>query len=245
MSFSINQFPFKLIDLTHTLSSESPSWDGDCGFEHQLHKDYEAGAEYQFRTHKIHMHEGMGTHIDAPAHCRAGGRTIAELEVNELLAPCAVIDVSAKADENYVASLEDVKKFEESHGLILSRSFVIFYTGWDKFWQHPQQYRNNLRFPSVGIDAATFLLNERNISGLGIDTLSPDNPKNGYPVHKAILGNNKFIVENIANAGALPPTGAYSLCLPIKVKNGTEAPMRLVALLSKRSDIPLHTGSVT
>ncbi|WP_259567175.1 cyclase family protein [Candidatus Berkiella aquae] len=231
MSIALKQIPFKLIDLTHSLSPEIPSWDGGCGFEHQLHHDYEPESLYQFRTHKIQMNEGMGTHIDAPAHCIVGGRTISDLEVNELIAPCAVIDVSKEAHETYIVSLADVKAFEDKYGLIEDGSFVIFYTGWDRYWQQPEKYRNSLLFPSISFEAAQFLLNERKIAGLGIDTLSPDNPKNGYPVHKAVLGANKYIVENVANAASLPPKGSYSLCLPMKIKDGTEAPMRLIGIV--------------
>jgi kynurenine formamidase len=222
---------FKLIDLTHSLSPEIPSWDGGCGFHHHIHKNYDPKSEYQFRTHKIQMEEGMGTHIDAPAHCFAGGRSVADLDLNELFVPCAVIDVAEKADESYLISLQDVKNFEEKNGQISNKSFVIFRTGWDRFWDRPEQYRNNLKFPSISIDAVEFLLRERNIAGLGIDTLSPDNPVNGYPVHKAVLGANKYIVENVANAGNLPPLGSYILVMPMKIKNGTEAPVRLVGLI--------------
>lgn len=227
----LKQNPFKLIDLTHSLSPEIPGWDVGCGFEHHLHHDYDPTSLYQFRTHKIQMNEGMGTHIDAPAHSFAGGRTITDLDVNELIAPCVVIDVSKQAHETYVATLLDVTNFEDEYGYIEDGSFVIFYTGWDKYWQQPEKYRNNLLFPSVSHEAAQFLLAERKIAGLGIDTLSPDNPQNGYPVYKAVLGANKYIVENIANARSLPPKGSYSLCLPIKIKNGTEAPMRLVGII--------------
>lgn len=227
----LKQPPFKLIDLTHSLSPDIPSWDGDCGFQHHLHHDYDPASLYQFRTHKIQMNEGMGTHIDAPAHCIVGGRTISDLDVNELIASCVVIDVSKVASETYIASLADVKAFEDKYGLIEDGSFVIFYTGWDRYWQQPERYRNGLLFPSVSIEAAQFLLDERKILGLGIDTLSPDNPQNGYPVHKAVLGANKYIVENVANSASLPPKGSYTLCLPIKIKNGTEAPMRLVGII--------------
>ncbi|MGE4349587.1 MAG: cyclase family protein [Candidatus Berkiella sp.] len=229
----LEKIPFKLIDLTHSLSHDIPSWDGDCGFKHQIHHDYEPNSLYPFRTHKIQMDEGIGTHLDAPAHCITGGRSIADLDVNEFFAPCIVINVSEKSHESYVVSLQDVKNFEDKYGLIAKESFVIFWTGWDRYWKQPEKYRNNLVFPSISVEAADFLLTERNITGLGIDTLSPDNPANGYPVHKIILGANKYIVENIANAGSLPPVGSYSLVLPMKIKDGTEAPVRMVGLILK------------
>ena len=54
----------KIIDLTHSLSAEIPSWNGDCGFNINIDLDYKdcAGPDY-FRTHKISTRAGMGTHI--------------------------------------------------------------------------------------------------------------------------------------------------------------------------------------
>lgn len=40
-SLMLKQNPFKLIDLTHSLSPEIPGWDIGCGFEHHLHHDYD------------------------------------------------------------------------------------------------------------------------------------------------------------------------------------------------------------
>ena len=113
---------------------------------------------------------------------------------------------------------------------MLAHTFVIFYTGWEKFWDTPTQYINGHEFPSVHPDTAKLLL-ERDIAGIGIDTLSPDTGKDGFPVHRAVLGAGKYLVENIANAKELPESGAKSLVMPMKIKDGTEAPVRLVALV--------------
>jgi kynurenine formamidase len=224
-------FPFKIIDLTYPLSPTTPSWNGRCGFEHQIKMDYSDNTrELSFRVQQIKMHAGIGTHIDAPSHCVPGGKSIADLDLNDLIAPCAVIDVSQQSHASYCASAEDIRKFEQTHGPLQPKSFVIFRTGWDQFWEEPEKYRNNFMFPSIAEDAALLLL-DRNIVGLGIDTLSPDRPDNQYKVHKAILGAGKYIVENVANASSLPPIGSYSLALPIKTVGGTEAPMRFIALV--------------
>jgi kynurenine formamidase len=227
----LTNFPFKIIDLTHVLRPSIPTWDGGCGFEHRLHKDYDPKGIYKFRTHSIQMSEGIGTHMDAPAHCLPGGKCIADLDINDLVAPCIVIDVSHKAHEHYNVSLDDVSGFEHHHGIIQKGCFVIIRTGWEKFWEKPEKYRNNLVFPCLSQEAAALLLN-RGIIGLGIDTLSPDRPDNGYPVHKILLESGKYIVENVANSGGLPPVGSYSLALPIKIQDGTEAPLRLVGLIA-------------
>ena len=176
------------------------------------------------------MESGIGTHVDAPAHCIPGGKTIDKLEMKDLVADCVVIDVSIEANEDYVAMPEVVEKFEKEYGEIKPNSFVIFYTGWDKHWNNTEKYRNNHKFPSVHESTAELLL-KRNIAGLGIDTLSADTGADGFKVHNAILGAGKYLVENIANGNVLPPIGAKIFVLPIKIKDGTEAPVRLIGLI--------------
>ncbi|MGL6188042.1 MAG: cyclase family protein [Holosporales bacterium] len=235
-------FPFTLVDLTHTLAPDIPSWSGTCGFRHEVKLDYADCKEdtpfsVKFRVQQIKMHAGIGTHMDAPAHCIPGGKMIAEIPLSVLMAPCVVVDVSSECNAGQVVSAKDVLAFEQQHGPIPYGAFVIIRTGWERFWTVPEKYRNNLTFPSISGTAAQLLL-EREIVGLGIDTLSPDLPKSGesggYPVHALLLGAGKYIVENVANAGILPPTGAYTLALPIKTADGTEAPVRLVGFLPKK-----------
>ena len=123
-----------------------------------------------------------------------------------------------------------VEKFETEYGIIPAGSFVLFYTGWDKYWETPEKYHGNYHFPSVHASTAELLLS-RSIVGLGIDTLSCDRGDTGYPVHRTILGAGKYLIENIANAGSLPPTGAKIYALPMKIADATEAPIRLIALV--------------
>jgi kynurenine formamidase len=223
----------KIIDLTHTLTPDIPIFDTTgCGFELSIESDYkDCTPPDLFRAQKINSKAGIGTHMDAPAHCVEGGKTIEKIEMEELVAPCVVIDVSFEADQNYVVMPEKVLDFEKEYGEIPPKSFVIFYTGWDKHWGDPEIYRNNYKFPSIS-EATAKLLLERDIVGLGIDTLSSDTGAKGFPVHRAILGAGKYLVENIANAKSLPPTGAKIFVMPIKIGEGTEAPIRLVAVVS-------------
>src|ERR1700722_20945542 len=70
------------IDLTHALSPEIPCWDNDCGFQHGLTLDYaDCSTDIKFRVQKFEMPAGIGTHMDAPAHCIPGGKTIDEISL--------------------------------------------------------------------------------------------------------------------------------------------------------------------
>lgn len=232
-SSGIKPFPYRIVDLTHTLAENIPSWEGKDGFSRTTVHDYK---EIGFRVQRLEMDAGIGTHMDAPCHKIAGGATIDALALSDLIAPCVVIDVSHKADERYKVTVEDVEEFERRYGTIGPRSFVIIRTGWDQLWNTPEKYRNNLVFPTVSLEAAKLLV-KRHISGLGIDTLSPDRPEEGFGVHQALLGAQKYIVENVANAGLLPPVGGLIVCLPIKVEGAAEAPVRLVGLVLETKDI--------
>lgn len=221
------------IDLTHHLTPDIAHWSGTCGFKMHITTDYhECKEEVKFRVHRLDMFAGIGTHMDAPLHSFPDGKSVAEIELKNLIAPCAVINVAAKANENYLISPEDIHEFEKNHGKIKPKTFVILYTGWEKHWFDADKYRNNLRFPSLSIEAAEILFS-RQIVGIGIDTLSPDRVDAGFPVHKLLLGAGKYIIENVANAASLPATGAYAIVLPIKIQNGTEAPVRLIGLIIK------------
>lgn len=226
-------FPYKLIDLTHTLDSTIPTWTMECGFNHDLLLDYsDCEGEYKFRVLRVKMHTSAGTHMDAPSHCIPGGRCIHDFDVNDLTLPCLVIDVSNKCHERYSLSVQDIMDFESKFGPIAKGSCVMVKTGWSKFWNEPLRYHNNHIFPSVSPEAAENLL-ERGVSALGIDTLSPDKPEDGFKVHQTFLSAGKILIENVAHLDSMPQIGAFVMLLPIKIKDGTEAPVRLVGLIER------------
>ena len=156
--------------------------------------------------------------------------TVDQIPASQLLAPCIVIDISGSDGENRRVSVEDIKNFEQQFFPIPPGVFVMIKTGWEQFWNNPEKYRNDYRFPSVSKEAALMLL-ERAICGIGIDTLSPDRPESGYPVHQLFLQSGRWIVENAANLNHLPQVGSFIMPIPIKVKAATEAPIRLLVLI--------------
>ena len=226
----------KIIDLTHTLTAESPTWDGSCGFDLPTTSDYhESTSETKFKRQAMHLKKtGIGTHIDAPLHCFPAKAAAADLPLEQLCVTGCVIDVSSKASSDYLISVDDITSFEESHGIIQENTLVIVYTGWSKYWHDSKKYRNEnkqgiMQFPSFSAEAAQLLI-KRNVAGIAIDTLSPDCPNSGYPVHRIMLSNNKYIIENIAYCDQLPPVGTYVIALPLKI-NATEAPLRIIGLI--------------
>lgn len=221
----------KLIDLTHTVSANIPTWDGNCGFNLNIDIDYkDCSPPELYRTQRMETRAGIGTHIDAPAHFFPDGATVDTISIKDLVTDLVVVKVSDVADEDYLVLPNVIEQFERKNGKILPRSFVMFYTGWSSYWDSPAKYQNNLKFPAVHESTAKLLL-ERGIVGLGIDTLSPDAGGKAFPVHRALLGKGKYLVENVANTNDLPATGSKIFIMPLKIAGATEAPVRMMAMV--------------
>lgn len=219
----------KFIDLTHLLTPNIPCWDLSCGFSKEILLDYPQG----YRTQKMMMYGGIGTHMDAPSHFVKGGLNINDIPLNQLIVPACVINVSEKANAKYLISPQDVEEYEKQFGTIPENSFVIGYTGWSRFWPDIERYRSsdshgNVQFPGFAKETAQLLL-QREIAGIGIDTLSPDCDTQ-FPVHKMMLEKGKYIVENMANCHLMPAHGAYVILMPLNMDT-TESPIRAVGVL--------------
>jgi kynurenine formamidase len=219
----------KLIDLTHTISDDTPTWDGSCGFQLQtLSNYYENPTKVSFKVQSVTMNCGIGTHIDAPAHCFKDLPTIDKLSLEQLINPGVLIDISSRRSPHNSLSVNDILAFEDTYGRITKNTYVLVNTGWHRFWHQPTYYHNNYEFPYINISAAKLLL-ERDIKGVGIDTLSPDRPDSGYPVHHLLLANQVLIIENINNLDLLPPRNFIVTIAPLKIKDATESPARIWA----------------
>lgn len=227
------------VDLSVELNASSPSWHGECGFKLRTNLDYEdCTSSAKFRVQSIQMDAGMGTHLDAPAHCFEGAVTVDKILLEDLLfIPLHVINVTAKVEQNddYVINQADVFEYEKHHGKISEKSLVVFCTGWDKYSHDAVRFRNAdangiMHFPTVGVDAIDYLLT-KNIIGIWVDTLGPDGNADGdFVVHQKVLGAGKYIVERLANLEAVPASGAYAIILVPRIQGATESPSRVIAI---------------
>lgn len=223
----------KFVDLTHHLTSSVPTWTGSCGFSHEIKMDYDQGL----RVLSYRMQAGVGTHMDSPSHFFKDTDNIGDIPLENLIVPVYIVNLAEKMEPDLQVMPKDIEAFEKKYEKIPRGSLVVAYTGWQRFWKETLKYRNPdendiMHFPSFH-KASAELLVERGVAGIGIDTLSPDRPNEGFPVHKAILGNGKYIIENLTNLEKMPPAGAWIIALPIKVKEGTEAAVRAVGIIPK------------
>ncbi len=225
-----------VIDLTHIIDQNIPTWNGSCGFQLRNILNYEQCEKgKEICLHEMSLSCGIGTHIDAPSHFFQYQSSVDQLSLSSLIGPAIHLDVSHLASSSFKLSARDIQAFELEYGKIPADTLIIINTGWSRLWNTPAQYRNAdengiMHFPSVSKEAAEYLL-ERNVLGIAIDTLSPDLPESDFPVHKLFLGNGKFIIENVAHPDLLPKKGALVAALPMNIEGASEAPIRLIAFL--------------
>jgi kynurenine formamidase len=109
---------------------------------------------------------------------------------------------------------------------------VLVCTGWSAFVKDAARYVSDLRFPGVSGEAARLLI-ERDVAGLGIDTLSVDRGiSDDFPVHYTTLPAGLWHLEGLVNLELLPARGALlAVGAPLLV-GGSGVPARPLALLA-------------
>ncbi len=225
-----------VIDLTHPIGAQNPAYDVGEKFEAHPTATYEKEG-YFMRT--ISLPEHFGTHLDSPAHFGRGRWTVDQIPPERLIAPLVILDVSAKVERNadYLVSVDDIAFWEQVNGQVPPGAVVIARTGWASRWSTPEKYRNAdgkgvLHFPGWSLDAARFLIDSRDIFGLGIDTLSVDfGPSKEYLVHKFGAAHSVYNLENVANLTRAPEAGAIAVVAPMDLEGGSGAPVRVMALV--------------
>jgi kynurenine formamidase len=224
----------KAQDLTHLFRVGIPMFPGVPRPSRQTHVTVPVNGFY---GQIWNFWEHTGTHLDVPAHFIVGGRTTPQLTLDELMAPIAVIDISARAarEPDTVVTTDDLRRYERGHGKIKPGSLVAMNSGWDARAGSEAAYRNTdasgtMHFPAWSEDAIEWLIGERNIAAIGVDTLSLD-PGNAtaFVAHVALLSADRFGIENLANLGAIPPKGATAFVGVIPWEEGSGGPARVVA----------------
>lgn len=229
----------EIIDLTHTIHNEIQIYPGDPvpsisrGLIHE--KDY---CHVDILTLGSHT----GTHIDAPYHFIKDGKKIDAIPIQRFVGSGVLIDVSDKSARDLIESHE-VEPYKPK---IEKGDFVIFMTGWDKYFGTPKYFQH----PFLSADGAKLLL-KLGVALVGIDAMNIDptyqevmdlDPQAkdikykedyGYLVHDILLGNDILIVENLCNLDKIRQVkGLYSF-LPLKVKDSDGSPIRAVYISDK------------
>jgi kynurenine formamidase len=227
-----------IVDLSWPINAKSAYWPGEN------YKPFELSTIATLEKDGVlskafSMPEHLGTHIDAPNHFERGRPSVDRIAPGQLFGPGVVIDVTAAAsgDSDYRVSVDDIRRFEQTHGRIPDRAIVLAYTGWSRFWDTPARYVNKdvmgrLHFPGFSAEAAKFLVEQRNIRGLGLDTMSVDyGLSRDFAVHHILGKAGRYGLENLARLKDLPPRGFFLMVAPIKIETGSGGPTRVFAVL--------------
>lgn len=236
-------FTGTLIDLTHPFSEESVYWVTAQEFKLEEVAKGHTGEGYYYSANNFSTAEHGGTHIDAPIHFAEDRWTVDQIPLEQLTGNGVKIDVSDKVskDRDYQITIEDLIKWEKEHHDIPLGSIILFETGFGKYYPDATLYLGTgkrgpeavkeLHFPGLSPEAAIWLIENREIKAVGLDTASIDHGQSkDFKTHIALMTKNVPAFENVANLDQLPATGFQVIALPMKIKGGSGAPLRIMAI---------------
>ena len=236
----------RIVDLTYDFSDETIYWVTSKEFELEVVAKGHTEGGYFYAANNFSTAEHGGTHVDAPIHFAEKGESVDKIPLERLVAPAVKVDVSARAmnDPDYLISIEDLTNWEAREGMeIPDGSILLLQTGFGSFYPDKEKYLGtanrgpeaikDLHFPGLSPEAAEWLVNNRNISAVGLDTPSIDyGQSTDFRSHVILMTDNIPAFENVANLDQLPSKGFQVIALPMKIKDGSGAPLRIIAILN-------------
>ena len=235
-----------VVDLSHAYGADTVFWPTAEPFKLTVVNNGVTDAGYFYAANNFSMAEHGGTHLDAPVHFAAGKHAVDEIPLDSLIGPAVVVDVAdaAALDADYLVKVSDVEAFESAHGRIPDGAILLIRTGFSKRWPDAAAYLGTaergaqavpkLHFPGIDPATAKWLLQNRKVNAVGIDTASIDNGQSTkYETHQLLYAQNIPGLENLNALDRLPPVGATLVALPMKIKGGSGAPLRAIAILPR------------
>ena len=230
-------------DLTHSFDKNTIYWPTGKNFKHQ--KDYygQTPKGYFYSSYSLSAAEHGGTHIDAPRHFNLEGQTLDQIPLTRLVGSGVVINISSACDKNkdYLITMQDFLDWERENKQYLYDKIILLNTGFARYWPNKLLYMGtdktgpeaikNLHFPGLDPKAALWLAEKRNIKSIGIDTPSIDyGQSSNFESHRVLFKHNIPAFENITNLTDLPSFGFEVVALPMKIKDGSGGPLRIIAI---------------
>ncbi len=232
------------VDLTHDFAEDTIYWPTAEPFKLTTVAEGVTEKGYYYSAYSFCAAEHGGTHIDAPVHFGKGRPSVEQIPLERLIGSAVVIDVSRKAlvDHDYQIDIDDLREWEVRYGRVPDSSIVLLRTGYGQFWPDRVRYIGTdrrgpdavkeLHFPGLHPDAARFLVEERHVKAIGLDTPSMDyGQSQRFESHQILAAHDVPGMENLANLELLPPRGAWVVALPMKIRGGSGAPLRIIARL--------------
>jgi kynurenine formamidase len=235
-----------LIDLSHPYDAQAIFWPTAEGFK--LRKDADGVTEkgYYYSSNSFFSAEHGGTHIDAPVHFAQGRQSVDQIPLDRLVGSALIIDVVDASERNadYQVSVDDLERFEREHGQISKDAILLIRTGFSRRWPDAQRYLGTaergeqavakLHFPGLHPDAAKWIVANRPVRAIGIDTASIDYGQSTlFESHRILYAQDIPAFENLDALDRLPVTGAQIVALPMKIGGGSGAPLRAIAIVPR------------
>jgi kynurenine formamidase len=234
----------EIVDLSHAYDANAIFWPTAEPFRLDKVADGMTPAGYYYAANNFFTSEHGGTHVDAPVHFAQGRQSVDQIPLGNLVGPAVVIDVvqQAAANPDYEVTTDDITRFEQQHGPIGSEAIVLLRTGFSRHWPDAARYLGTaergegavpkLHFPGLHPDTARWIVQNRPIRAIGIDTASIDRGQSTlFESHRVLYERNIPAFENLTNLERLPARGAHIVALPMKIKDGSGAPLRAIAVL--------------
>ena len=232
-----------IVDLSHEYSDSAIFWPTAERFRLEKVADGVTPQGYYYAANNFESAEHGGTHVDAPVHFALGKWSVDQIPVEQLIGDASVIDVSAVAatQPDYQVTAADLEAWEKAHGS-LNGTIVLIRTNYSKRWPDAAKYLGTaergegavpkLHFPGLHPDAAKWLAANRTVKAVGIDTASLDYGQSSlFETHRVLYERNIPGLENLTNLDRLPVLGATLVALPMKIKGGSGAPLRAIAMV--------------
>lgn len=245
----LNAGTLKVVDLTQPLGPETPVIDLPPIFAsspgvtiEQISRYDQAGPGWYWNT--LHLGEHTGTHFDAPVHWITGkdlpDNRCDTIPPRRFVGPACVIDVSQEVSANpdFLLTIDGILAWEAAHGRIPANAWVLLRSDWSKR-SDPADFLNiradGPHSPGFDKAASAFLATERDILGVGVETVGTDAGQAGtfdppFPNHTLMHGAGKFGLASLCNLDQLPATGAIIIAAPLKIVDGSGSPLRVLAI---------------
>ncbi len=206
----------KLYDLSHLLNNESPVYPGK---ESPRFKSAASIPNDGYRETCIKFDSHLGTHIDAPAHMLLNGKTLDQMPLSSFTGHAIIISVP---DKMRIVEKAFLLEFTDE---LRDNDFVLFKTGWSKYWGTHQYIQN---FPVLTREAVQWLFNF-SLKGIGFDVISADPIEStNWENHLAIFNKGAIIIENLVFPENLTETIGTFSCFPIPFENADGSTVRAV-----------------
>lgn len=237
----------RVVFLSHVIDQSTPVFPGDPPVELRPAATIERDGYY---LQSLTIGEQTGTHWAAPAHFHAGQAAADDLDAADFFRPAVVLDVRAAAgrDADFALGAAEISRWEDTFGPIPPGSAVIAWTGFEGRWADPAAYRNAdssgvMHYPGFAAEAADWLIKQRDVGVLGIDTMGIDPGADpAFAANRILLGEHRLHLENLCGLSQLPPVGSWIVIGGLRIRGGSGSPATVFGLVPLQAGPPYRSG---